>query len=140
MKTEEIALSVENNNKSKNNDSTITTIRPEKGTIMGLNTAPVDEGKDIGLGKMNNNNKEEVKSSGKEYEDRSSNKINVKIKDSDNQESYFNNGTEKVTNMGADTEVTKVEVQSSGHNNVESSNKTVGEKSKSNKEKAEENK
>ena len=42
---EEIALLVENNDKSKDNDSTITTIRPEKGTIMKLNTAPADEEK-----------------------------------------------------------------------------------------------
>ena len=42
--------------------------------------------------------------------------------------------------MGANTEITNVEVQSNGQNNVESSNKTVAEKSKSNKEQAEENK
>ena len=42
--------------------------------------------------------------------------------------------------MGTDTEVTKVDVQSSGQNNAKSSNKLVAEKSKSNKEQTEENK
>ena len=140
LKTEEIASSAKNNDKSDDNDSTITTIRPEKGTIMGLNTAPADEEKDLGLDKTNNNKKEEVESSGEEDGFGPPNKINVEIKDIDDQESYFNNGTEEATNMGADTEVTKVEVQSSGQNNVESSNKTVAEKSKSNKEQGEENK
>ena len=46
LKTEEeIALLAENNDKSNDNDSTITTIRPERGTIMGLNTAPPIKGK-----------------------------------------------------------------------------------------------
>ena len=75
-----------------------------------------------------------MESSGKEEKFGTTNKINVEVKDTDDQESYFNNGTEEVTNMGADTEVTKVEVQFSGQNNVESSNKTVAEKLKSNKE------
>ena len=69
MKTEEIALSPENNGKSNDNDSIITTIQPEKETIMGLNTASENEGKDLGLGKTNNANKKEVESSGKEDED-----------------------------------------------------------------------
>ena len=36
--------------------------------------------------------------------------------------------------MGADTKVTSVEVQSSGHNNVEGPDENVEEKSKSNAE------
>ena len=39
-----------NNDKSNNNDNNITTtIRPEKGTIMGPKTAPADDGKDLEL-------------------------------------------------------------------------------------------
>ena len=62
-----------------------------------------------------------MKNSGEEDkdEDGSSNKINSEFKYNDNQESYFNNGTEEATIMGANTEVTNVEVPSSGHNNVD---------------------
>ena len=42
--------------------------------------------------------------------------------------------------MGADTEVTNVEVLSSGQNNVDGSDEKVATKSKSNKEQAEESK
>ena len=59
LKTDkEIALSAGNNDKSNDNDST-TTIRTEKGTIMGPNMAPTDDGgKDLELDKTNNKNKE----------------------------------------------------------------------------------
>ena len=47
----EIALSA-GNNESNDNDSTTTTIRTDKGTIMGSNTAPTDDdGKDLELDK-----------------------------------------------------------------------------------------
>ena len=52
---------------------------------MRLTTAPADGGRDLGLGKTNDNNKEEVGSSYMEDEDGSANKINVEIKDTDNQ-------------------------------------------------------
>ena len=110
---------------------------------MGPNTAPTDEdGKDLELDKTNDKNKEEDENSGEEDEDEDGlpNKINSEFKHNDNQESYFNNGTEEATNIGANTEVINVEVKSSGHNNVEGPDENVGEQSKSNKEQTEEGK
>ena len=140
LKTDkEIALLV-GNNESNDNDSitTTTSIRTEKGTIMRPNTAPTDDdGTNLELNKTNNKNKKDVENSGEEGEDEdgSPNKINSKF--NYDQESYFNNGTEEATIIGADTDVTNIEVLFSGHNNVEGSDKKVGEKSKSNKEQME---
>ena len=127
LKNDEIALLLAGNN--ENNDCTTTTFRTEKGTIMGLNTAPTDDdGKDLELDKTNDKNKEDVENSGEEDEDEdgSPNKINSEF--NDYQESYFNNGTEEATIMGADTEVTNANVPSSGHNNVYESDRKVREK------------
>ena len=46
----------------------------------------------------------------------------------ENQEIYFNNGTEKVTNMGTDTETIKVGVLLKGDKNMEESDGKAGEK------------
>ena len=55
---EEIVFLAENNDKSNDNDSTVTTtIQPEKGTIIGPNTAPADDGKELELDKNKNKNK-----------------------------------------------------------------------------------
>ena len=96
---------------------------------MGHNTAPTDDdGKDLEPDKTNNKNKEEVENSGEKDEDEDgSSEINSEFKYNDDQESYFNNGTEEATIMGADTEVTNVEVPSSGHNNADGSDQKVGE-------------
>ena len=69
LKTEEeIVLSAENND--NDNDSIITTtIPPEKGTIMGPNTAPANDRKGLELDKEKDKNKEEMESSGEEDED-----------------------------------------------------------------------
>ena len=67
METKEITLLAGNNDKSNDNDSTITTtIRTEKGTIMGPNTAPIDYGKNLELDKKKDKNKEVVENSGEE--------------------------------------------------------------------------
>ena len=70
-----------------------------------------------------------MENSGEEDEDGSPDKINSEFKYNEDQESYFNNGTEEATIMGADTEVINVEVPSSGHNNVEGPDEKVREKS-----------
>ena len=140
LKTEEeIALSAENNESNdKRNDSTITTtIRPEKATIMGPSTAPVDDRKDLELDKKKDKNKEEVESSGEEDEDGSTNKINSEIKIMTIKNSILTMERMEATNIGADKEVTNVEVPSSEQNNVEGSDEKVAEKSKSIKELAE---
>ena len=104
---------------------------------METNTALADDDRE--LDKNQSKNKEEMQSSGEEdEEDGSPNKLNSKIKINDDQGSYFNNGTEKAINMGADTEVTSVGVTSNGQNNVEGFDENVAEKSKSNKEQVEE--
>jgi len=106
LKTDkEIALSAENNNKSKDNDSTITTIQTEKGTIMGPNTAPADDGKDLEQDKKKKaKNKEEVEGSGEEDEDGSPDELNFKNENKstdEQQETYFKTGPEKATNIEA---------------------------------------
>ena len=127
LKNDEIAvLSAGNNDTNDKNDndsySTITTtIRTEEGTIMGPNMAPTDEGKDGGLEKTNE--EEESESSDEEEEDGS-----IDIVSDENQEIYFNNGTEKVTNMGTDTETTNVGVLLKGDKNVEGPDGKTGEK------------
>ena len=107
LKTEEgIVFSAENNNKSNNNDSTvITTIRPEKGTIMEPNTAPADDGKYLRLDKTKDKNREKVESSGEKDKDGSLNEINSKNenKNTDEQQTYFRTGPEKATDMEANT-------------------------------------
>ena len=135
LKNDKITLVLAGNNESNNSDSTSTTIQTEKGTIMGPNTASTDDdGKDLELDKTNNKNKEDVDNSGEEDEDEDGSPDKINSKFNDNQESYFNNGTEEATIMGADTEVTNLEVPSSEHNNVDGSDEKVGGKSKSNKE------
>ena len=95
---------------------------------MEPNQAPADDGKGLELDKKKDKNKEEVESSGEESEDRSLDKLNSKIKNDDKQqELYFNNGKEEANITGADTEVTNVEISSSGHNNVEGTDENVGE-------------
>ena len=138
LKNDEIALSAGNNesndNESKDNDCII---RTEKGTIMEPDTAPADEGNDLEPGKEKDKKKEEVESSGEE--DDGSLELNSEIKnDDEQQELYFNNETEEATIMGADTEVTNVEVASSRYNNVEEPDENIGENSKSNTEQMEE--
>ena len=137
LKNDKITLLLAGHNESNDNDCTI---RTEKGTIMEPNTAPVDDRNGLELDKEKDKNKEEVKSSGEE-DDGSLDELNSKIKNDDKQqELYFNNGTEEATIMGADMEVTNVEVSSSGHNNVEGPDENVGEKSESNTEQMEEGK
>ena len=73
---------------------------------MGPNTAPADEGKDLGLDKMKDRNKEKVESSGEEDEDGSPNELNFK-KDNkstyEQQKTYSKTRPEKATNMEANT-------------------------------------
>ena len=110
---------------------------------MGPNTAPTDDdGKDLELDKTNDKNKEDVENSDEEAEDEDESPDKINSEFNDNQESYFNNGTEEATIIGADTEVTNIEVSSSRHNNVEGPDENVGEKIKSklNKEQTEEGK
>ena len=127
------------NNKSNDNNNDYT-IRTEKGTITEPNTAPADDENGLELDKEKDKNKEEVESSSEE-DDGLLDKLNSKIKnDDEQQEMYFNNGTEEATIMGADTEVAKVEVSSSGHNNVKGPDEKLGGKSKSNTEQTEEGK
>ena len=140
LKTEkEIVFLAVTNDKSNANSSITTTIRLEKATIMETNTVPANDYKK--LDKNQNKNKEETENRGEEDED-GPHELKSKIKNNDNQESYFNNETEEATNMGADIEVTSVGVPLSGQNNVEGFDENVVEKlkSKSNKEQAEEGK
>ena len=138
LKNDKIAVLSARNNESNDNDNDCT-IQTEKGTTIEPNTVSADEGNGLELDKEKDKNKEEVESSGEE--DDGSLELNSEIKnDDEQQELYFNNGTEEATIMGADTEVINVELQSSGHNNVEGPDETVGEKSKSNKEQTEEGK
>ena len=128
LKNDEIAVLSAGNNDNNDNDnySTITTtIRTEERTIMGPNTAPTDEGKDVRLGKTN---KEESEHSGEVEEDEDG---SIDIVSDENQEIYFNNRTEKVTNMGTVTEPTNVGILLEGDKKVEGLDKTGGEKSRS---------
>ena len=85
LKTDkEIALSAGIN---ESNDNDCTTIRTEKGTIMGPNTAPTDDGKDLELDKTNDKNKEDVENSGEEDEDEDGSPNKIKSEFNDDQES-----------------------------------------------------
>ena len=71
---------------------------------MGTNTAYLDDDKE--LHKNKSKNKEKVENSGEEDEDGSLDELNSKNKSNDNdkqQESYFKTGSEKATNMEANT-------------------------------------
>ena len=92
---------------------------------MGPNTAPTNDGKDLELDKTND--KEDVENGGEEDEDKDGSPDKINSKFNDDQESYFNNGTEEATIMGADTEVTNIEVPSSGYNNVKEPDEKIGE-------------
>ena len=70
--------------------------------------------KELKLDKKKCKNKEEVGSSGVENDNKSLDELNSKMKNNDNQESYFNNGMQEVTSMGANTEVTSVGLLSCG--------------------------
>ena len=122
LKTEEeIAFSAENNESNDNDSTVITTIRPEKGTIMEPNTAPADDGKYLRLDKTKDKNREKVESSGEKDEDGSLNEINSKNenKNTDEQQTYFRTGPEKATDMEANTVPPSVGVSSSGRTNME---------------------
>ena len=131
LKNDKIAaLSAGNNdNNDKNNKdsySTITTtIQTEEGTITGPNTATTDEGKDERLGKTN---EEELERSDEEEEEEDG---SIDIVSNENQRIYFNNGTEKGTNMRTDTETSNGGVLLEGDNKMEGLDETGGEKSKS---------
>ena len=88
--------------------------------------------KELKLDKKKCKNKEEVGSSGVENDNKSLDELNSKMKNNDNQESYFNNGMEEATNMGADTEVNSVWVliPSCRLNNAEDFDENIVEKSK----------
>ena len=126
MENDEENVFLEDNNHNDNDSySTVTTTtQMEEGTIMRPNTAPTDEGKDVGLGKTNKD-KEELEHNGEEDKDGS---INKNIVSDENQEIYFNNGTEKVTNMGTDTGTTNVGVLLKGDKNTEGPDGKAGEK------------
>ena len=103
---EEIVFSAENNDKSNDNSTITTTIRPEKATIMGTNKAPADDEKELELDKNKGKNKKEVESSGEEDEDGSLDELNSKNKSNDNdkqQESDFKTEPKKTINMEANT-------------------------------------
>ena len=70
---------------------------------MGLNTAPLNERKDLGLDKTKDKNREKVESSGEEDEDGPLDELNSKnkTKSTDEQQTDFKTGPEKATNMKA---------------------------------------
>ena len=140
LKNDEIAvLSAGNNNTNDNSTNTNTTTRPEEATIVGPDIAPVDEENESELSKNESKNKEDVESSGDEEEgdDKSEDELTDSAYNAvDDQKSYFNNGTEKVTNMEIDTVTTNGGVLLK--NNMDGPDKKAGGKAESNRAPVEE--
>ena len=101
MKNDEIAAILAGNNDNTNDNSTTTTTtttRPEEATIMGTDTAPADEENELGLGKTDG--EESERSDDEEKEDESEDELTDSAYNKvDDQKSYFNDGTEEVTNI-----------------------------------------
>ena len=119
-------------NDTKDNSTTMTTTtnittttRPEEVTTTETNTAPADEEDELEQG----NTDIEVSVSEdeqEEYEEESEDEVAVNV---DDQKSHFNNGTEKVTNMGTDTVTTNKGIQM--EDNTDATEEWKGEKTQS---------
>ena len=132
LKNADIAvLSAKTNNNTKDNNMTMTTTnittttRPEKATTTGTYTAPADEEDELGPG--NTDIEVLTKSDDEQEEEEESDEVTV---NADDQKLHFNNGTEKVTNMGTDTVTTNEGVLLK--NNMDGPDEKAGEKAESN--------
>ena len=128
------------NDNTKDNSmttTTTTTTRPEKATTTGTNTAPADEENELGKTDKEESPKsdDEVETEEEEEEEESEYEV---TDNADDQKSYFNDGTEEVTNMGTDTGTTNEGV--SLKNNTDGPEEQAGEKAESNKTSVEEKK
>ena len=91
----------ETNDSTKDNSTTTTTTttRPEEVTLTGTSTAPADEENKLGLEKTDKEESEKSDNQEEVEEEELEDEVTV---NADYQKSYFNGGTEEVTNMGTD--------------------------------------